>query len=61
MREAGLFTMNANPDGDLVPFPTASIDFRTDVDAAAHLVARLLVTLNGVSLAEPVPLNTWAN
>lgn len=65
----GIADLQAMPEGKLFSLkvdqldrwenPTANIDVRTDVDAAAHLVARLLVTLRGLAPDGAITVNTW--
>jgi hypothetical protein len=60
MPEAPLFTLKLDHLGRWEN-PTASIDLRTDVDAAAHVVARLLVALHGLPADSAVHVRTWAD
>lgn len=65
----GLDDLRAMPEGVLFSLkvdqldrwenPTANIDVRTDIDAAAYLVARLLVNLRGLAPASAITVNTW--
>ena len=60
MPEVALFTLKLDQLGRWEN-PTASIDLQTDVDAAAHLVARLLVSLHGLPADGTVHVNTWVD